>query len=200
MRFSLSIILVFTIGVLLGLSQQIPIAVLHDKISFFVLCGLMFFVGVSIGNNKRILKQIKNTPKAMLYLPLVTIFGTYLGVLFLKLFLRDISLFDLLAVGSGFGYYSLSSVLIDEYRGAELASIALLANIVREVLALVLASFFVRYFGELAPISAGGATTADTTLPIIIRSSGEKYAVVSIYHGFILDFLVPFLVVLFVAG
>ena len=55
----------------------------------------------------------------------------------------------------------------------------------------------VRWFGNLAPISAGGATTMDTTFPIITRYCGEEFAVVSIFHGFIVDFSVPFLVTLF---
>ena len=50
---------------------------------------------------------------------------------------------------------------------------------------------------NLAPISAGGATTMDTTLPIITRYSGQSFVVVSIFHGFVVDFSVPFLVTLF---
>ena len=48
-----------------------------------------------------------------------------------------------------------------------------------------------------APISAGGATSMDTTLPIITRYTGNDYAVVSIFHGFLVDFTVPFLVTFF---
>lgn len=34
----------------------------------------------------------------------------------------------------------------------------------------------------------------DTTLPIIAQASGQKYVALSIYHGFVTDFSVPFLV------
>ena len=102
-----------------------------------------------------------------------------------------------MAVGSGFAYYSLSSVIITEYKGAELGTVALIANIVREFLTLVAAPLLVRWFGTLAPMAAGGATTADVTLPVITRYSGEKYSVLSIYHGFVVDFTVPFLVTFF---
>ena len=67
----------------------------------------------------------------------------------------------------------------------------------REVITLLFAPFILKYFGVLAPISAGGATTMDTTFPVITRCSGKEYAVVSIYHGFIMDFTVPFLVTFF---
>ena len=103
---------------------------------------------------------------------------------------------DCMAVGAGFGYYSLSSIIITEYKNAELGTIALLSNIMREIIALLAAPFLVRFFGKLAPISVGGATTMDTTLPIITCCSGQEYVIVSIFHGCTLDFLVPFLVTL----
>ena len=94
---------------------------------------------------------------------------------------------ECMAVGSGFGYYSLSSIFITEYKGAQLGTIALLSNIIREIIALLFAPFFAKYFGKLSPISVGGATTMDTTLPIILRFSGKEYMVVSLFHGFTTD-------------
>jgi uncharacterized membrane protein YbjE (DUF340 family) len=92
-----------------------------------------------------------------------------------------------LAASSGFGYYSLSSILITRYKGVELGTIALLSNIVREIFTLLFAPLMVKYFGKLSPISSGGATTMDTTFPVIVQSAGKDYALVSIYHGFITD-------------
>ena len=65
------------------------------------------------------------------------------------------------------------------------------------MMTLLFAPLMVRWFGNLAPISAGGATSMDTTLPIITRYTGNDYAVVSIFHGFLVDFTVPFLVTFF---
>ena len=115
------------------------------------------------------------------------------------------SVFDCLAVGSGFAYYSLSSILITELKeptlgaqlAAELGTIALIANIIREIFALLGAPLFVRYFGRLSPICAGGATTMDTTLPIITRYCGKDLVFVSIFHGILVDFTVPFFVSFF---
>ena len=86
---------------------------------------------------------------------------------------------------------------IGQIKGAELGTIALLSNIMREIIALLCAPLLVKFFGKLAPISVGGATTMDTTLPIITRCSGQEFVIVSIFHGFIVDFSVPFLVTLF---
>jgi uncharacterized membrane protein YbjE (DUF340 family) len=123
--------------------------------------------------------------------------GTWLGTVAVSLFLPHRTLPECLAVGSGFAYYSLSSIFITEYKGPELGTVALLANISRELLTLLAAPWLVRWFGRLAPISAGGATTMDTTLPIITRVCGQELAIVSIYHGFVMDFSVPFLVTFF---
>jgi uncharacterized membrane protein YbjE (DUF340 family) len=39
----------------------------------------------------------------------------------------------------------------------------------------------------------------DTTLPIITRCCGRDWVPVSLYHGFVMDFSVPFLVSFFCA-
>ena len=101
---------------------------------------------------------------------------------------------DCLAIDSGFAYYSLSSIFITEYRGAELGTIALLTNIIREMITLLMTPLMAKWFGPLAPISSGGATTMDTTLPIITQTIGQRYVALSIFHGFATDFSVPFLV------
>lgn len=157
----------------------------------------MTSVGVSIGNEPQTLKSFRTVNPRLIFLPAMTIVGTLAGTTVISLLLTHRSLTDCLAIGSGFGYYSLSSIFITEYRGAELGTIALLANISREIITLLAAPLLVRWFGRLAPISAGGATTMDTTLPIITRTSGQEFVVVSIFHGFTVDFSVPFLVTLF---
>ena len=197
MKGSLIILSFFATGLLVGIFRWLPPHFLNQNISFYVLCGLMFSVGISIGNDPSSIRQFRNINPRILFLPLMTIVGTWLGVLAVSFFIKNRSIADCLAVGSGFGYYSLSSILITQYKGIELGTIALLSNIMREILTLVFAPLMVKYFGKLAPISAGGATTMDTTFPIIVRSSGKNYAIVSIYQGIIVDFTVPFLVTLF---
>ena len=127
----------------------------------------------------------------------MTILGTLSAAAAISLLFPHRSAADCMAVGAGFGYYSLSSIFITEYKGPELGTIALLSNIMREIITLLCAPLLVRWFGNLAPISAGGATTMDTTLPIITRYAGQKFVVVSIFHGFVVDFSVPFLVTFF---
>lgn len=197
MRGSLIIVGFFILGCICGVSHILPMKIEETDISFYALCALMFSVGVSIGNDPQTLKNFRALNPRLVLLPVMTILGTLAGSAVVSLVLQHRSLTDCLAVGSGFGYYSLSSIFITEYRGAELGTVALLANISREILTLLSAPLLVRWFGNLAPISAGGATTMDTTLPIITRTAGRQFVVVSIFHGFIVDFSVPFLVTLF---
>lgn len=199
MKGSLIIIGFFILGTLCGLYHLIPYDFSQSKLSFYALCALMFCVGISVGNDPKTLKSFRSLNPRLVFLPIMTILGTLAGCTVASLFLTHRSLTDCLAVGSGFGYYSLSSIFITEAKGAEMGTIALLSNIMREIIALLCAPLLVRYFGRLAPISVGGATTMDTTLPIITRCSGQEFVIVSIFHGFVVDFSVPFLVSLFCA-
>ncbi len=75
-----------------------------------------------------------------------------------------------------------------------LTVIALISNISREIFTLLATPFLVKYFGTLAPIASGGATSMDTTLPIITKFLGKEYAIISVFSGVVLTILVPFLV------
>lgn len=197
MKGSLIIVGFFVLGALCGVYHLIPYDFTQSKLSFYALCALMFSVGVSVGNDPRTLRNFRSLNPRLIFLPVMTILGTLAGCAVVSLFLSHRSVTDCMAVGAGFGYYSLSSIFITEYKGPELGTIALLSNITREIITLLFAPLLVRWFGNLAPISAGGATTMDTTLPIITRYSGQSFVVVSIFHGFVVDFSVPFLVTLF---
>ena len=194
MKGSLIIIGFFLLGVACGVAHLLP-AWITDY-NFYVLCALLFAVGMSVGIDGSMVQRFRALNPRLAWLPLCSILGTLAGSVVAWLLVpREVT--EVLAVGSGFGYYSLSSILITEYSGAELGTVALLANITRELFTLLAAPLMVRFFGTLAPIAAGGATAMDTTLPIISQTAGREYVPVSIYCGFVTDFSVPFLVTLF---
>ena len=200
MKGSLIIIAFFALGIAVGLNSSF--FTLHSSFftlhsSSLILYALMFCVGISIGSHTKTLKSFRRVNPRLMMLPIMTIVGSLAGTAAASALLPHRHLFDCLAIGSGFGYYSLSSIFITEYKGAELGTIALLANIMREILTLLCAPLLAKYFGRLAPISMGGATTMDTTLPIITRTAGQDFIIVSIFHGFCVDFSVPFLVTFF---
>ncbi|MCE5225553.1 MAG: lysine exporter LysO family protein [Porphyromonadaceae bacterium] len=197
MKGSIIIVSFFIIGVLMGWAGWLPDFLLETDYSQYVLYLLMFLVGLSIGGDNKLREILLRLRFHVLLVPLATIVGTLLGSALISLVLIDLSFTDCMAVGTGFGYYSLSSVFITQYKGAEMGTIALIANISRELITLLGAPLLVRYFGRLAPICSGGATTMDTTLPIITRYSGKDLVFVAVIHGFVVDFTVPFFVTFF---
>ncbi len=197
MKSSIIIVGFFILGTLCGVFDILPAEWFEGGVSFYALCALMFCVGVGIGNDPHTVRNFRSLNVRLALLPLFTILGTLAGAAVAGLVLAHRTVPECMAVGSGFAYYSLSSIFITEYKGAELGTIALLSNISREIITLLCAPLLVRIFGSLAPIASGGATTMDTTLPVIIRYSGREYAILSIFHGFIVDFSVPFLVTFF---
>ncbi|MDR1402108.1 MAG: lysine exporter LysO family protein [Tannerellaceae bacterium] len=191
----------FASGCFLGWQlDQWKIGVLGD-VAPYVLYILMFQVGVSIGSDKKTRAVLAGIRPKLLLVPLATIAGTLSFSALAGLVVTKWRIVDCLAIGSGFGYYSLSSILIAELREAsygteaatELGAIALMANMMREMMALFGAPVFVKYFGRLAPVCAGGATTMDVTLGVITRYSGKDMAFVAIFHGMLVDMSVPFL-------
>jgi uncharacterized membrane protein YbjE (DUF340 family) len=194
MKGSLIILAFFVAGIFLGIYELLPLHLLQNDYSLYALYLLMFLVGIGIGSNKNALNLIKEVNLKILLVPLSVILGTYLGVSLFALIQTNLNLTDLLAVGSGFGYYSLSSVLISEIAGDTLGVIALLSNITREIITLLLTPVFARYFGKLAPIASGGATAMDTTLPVITKYIGSDFAIISVFSGVVLTILVPILI------
>jgi uncharacterized membrane protein YbjE (DUF340 family) len=194
MKGSIIILLFFILGLIAGIYQLLPDHFLNNDYSLYALYLLMFLVGIGIGSNKKSLQVIKKVNFKILFVPFSVITGTYIGVSIFALLQNQLNIVESLAIGSGFGYYSLSSVLISEVASDTLGVIALLSNITREIITLLLTPLFARYFGKLAPISSGGATAMDTTLPIITKYIGSDYAIISVFSGIVLTILVPFLI------
>lgn len=203
MKNNLIVLAIFGIGCLAGAGFQ-PEANMHNW-SLCILYALMLQVGISIGSNRGLQQELKKLSPKMLLVPAATITGTLAFSAAASLLLSQWSVFDCMAVGSGFAYYSLSSILITQFKepsiglqlATELGTIALLSNIIREMMSLVGAPLIRKYFGQLAPISAAGVNSMDVLLPSITRCSGKEVMPIAIFHGILIDLSVPFFVNLF---
>ena len=193
---SAGILAFFLLGLALAWAAVLPPVLTSHLSALYALYFLMTLVGISLGKDERMVDILRTLRPRTLLLPLATGVGTLAGSALASLALQY-SLSECLAVGSGFVYYSLSSVIITMSKGAELGAIALMANITRELLTFVAAPVIVRFLGPECLISCGGASTMDSTLPTVARHAGVQWTFISIVHAMLLDFSVPFLVPFF---
>ncbi len=203
MKTSIIIFVCFILGCLNGVYSNIDIDI--HGITIIILYSLMLLIGISLGSNRELAEIKSQLSFKMLIVPFSTVIGTFIFSALAGLILSQWSVFDCMAVGSGFAYYSLSSVLITQLKepslgvqlATELGTIALLANIFREMTALLGAPFIYRIFGKYAPISAAGVTSTDILLPSIVRYSGKEVIPIAVLHGLLINVSVPFFVSFF---
>ena len=171
---SLVIVAFFVAGCVAGLFALVPFDVAGARVSTYVLYALMFCVGVTLGHDETLAGRVRRLDPRLALLPVMTAVGTLAGAALATPLLPPLAVTDTLAVGSGFGYYSLSSIFIADFRGAELGTVALLCNVMREIFTLLAAPLVARWCGPLAAVSIGGAPTFHTTLPVITPAAGTS--------------------------
>ena len=110
MKGSLIIVSFFALGVLCGVFNWIPSEWLSGDWSFYALCGLMFSVGLSIGHDPQTVQNFRSLNPRLMLLPVCTILGTLSAAALISLFFSHRTTPECMAIGSGFGYYSLSSI------------------------------------------------------------------------------------------
>ncbi|HJD96064.1 lysine exporter LysO family protein [Mailhella massiliensis] len=192
----------FVAGLLLGRMHVFPEGPVVGEAAVWVLYLLLVLAGMTVGFDLRALGIVREMKCRILFIPLGVVAGTLCGSALAWLALSSFSRLSLpesLAVGAGFGYYSLATVIMTRLGDAALGSVALLSNMIHEALALLLPPFLVRFSGRLGPVLAGGAAAMDTCLPVIAQVSGERCAVLAVFSGMCLTLLVPVVVPLLMA-
>ncbi|MBI9094400.1 MAG: lysine exporter LysO family protein [Sphaerochaeta sp.] len=191
----------FLVGiVLLGLSLRLftPLFEWYDSsLVRYLLYGMLFFVGMSLVQKNISFKGILSD-KAVLLLPLFTIAGSYLGALLTPL-VTPYTIREGLGMVSGFGWYSLSGILISDLGYPVLGSVSFLVNLLRESFAF----FLIPLLGRLGrryfypAVCTAGATSMDVTLVLLTSHFGTKVIIASIYHGVMMSLVAPLLIPLF---
>ncbi|MGI6466019.1 MAG: lysine exporter LysO family protein [Sphaerochaetaceae bacterium] len=155
-----------------------------------ILYVLLFFVGMEMVQNGVNLIPILKSPM-MLLLPISTIVGTYLGALFIP-FATSYTVNQSLALVSGFGWYSLSGILISGMGDPQLGAVSFLSNLMRESFAFLLIPLLASFSRiSYSAVSVAGATSMDVTLPLLKRSLGNTIVPLAITHGVIMSLLAP---------
>jgi len=193
-RMTFKIIGAFFLGIALGL-VFIPTWVndILPSLTNGALYFTLFAIGIDLGHNKQIWKQFMQLGRFVFLVPLGVSLGSVIAGMLVGKFLGW-TVWEGGAVGAGFGWYSLSGVLISEIHSVALGTISFLSNVIREILTIVITPFLVGRVGKLTLIAPGGATTMDTTLPIIAALGPPGIAIIAFINGFVLSSLVPILV------
>jgi uncharacterized membrane protein YbjE (DUF340 family) len=191
------IVCALIMGVFLGFSGVIPESALGGVAfgSRWLLIALLFLVGMDVGCNKEVLRDLRKMGVKILVLPLAITAGSLLGGVAVSL-LQDVTIYESLAVASGMGYYTLSSIILTQAVGSTLGTLAFLSNIFREILTVITCPVLAR-ISRLAPVASGGATSMDTTLPVIIQCTSKTVGILAVISGVVITLLVPFLVSFF---
>ncbi|KXS40076.1 MULTISPECIES: lysine exporter LysO family protein [unclassified Candidatus Frackibacter] len=165
-----------------------------SQMTTYFLAILLFGIGIDIGKNKdEVLSKIKQLGWKVISVPIVVAIGSIIGAVISGTFLT-LPFNEASAIGAGFGWYSLSGVLITKIYDIQIGSLAFLTNVFRELLAVILIPLLAKTKGKITLIAPGGATTMDTTLPLIIQSSSSEIGVIAFINGIVLSSLVPILV------
>ncbi|MBP6563286.1 MAG: lysine exporter LysO family protein [Neisseriaceae bacterium] len=167
---------------------------LPDAFSTVVLMALLLLIGIQLRSSGIGLRRVLINKRGLI-MSVLFMASSLLGGLLAALLL-GLPLFQGLSIASGFGWYSLSSIVITDAFGPVMGSVAFLNDLLREFLAFALIPLLMRRHPSTA-IGIGGATSLDFVLPVIQRSGGIEVVPIAISFGFVVNICSPILMIFF---
>ena len=157
---------------------------------------MLFLVGLDLGRQGEAIRSLRAAGWKPLLVPLGIIVGSLsfgaLAALPVAFAARETT-----AAAAGMGWYSLAPTILAPW-SLELSAVAFLANVLRELLSILLVPIVARRIGYLESISLAGATAMDTLLPVILKSTDRRMTVYAFASGLVCSLLVPVLVPLMI--
>ena len=190
---SLKLCLVVLIGFFIGLWGKGWVNLPFGS-STYVLVVLIFCVGIQLRNNGISIRAVFFNRRGMItgmIFVLTSLLGGIIGAQVL-----NVPIVQGLAVSSGLGWYSLSSVTLNNAWGPIWGSIAFFNDLSRELISLFIVPLFMQHYRSTA-IGYTGATAIDCTLPIIQKAGGVEVLPLAFSFGFITNIVPPILLVFF---
>jgi len=182
-------------GVLLGyfLFSELPMV---DEVATWALMLLLFLIGLQLRNAGLSLRKLLMNRQGLGIALALTVSSLVAGLALIPWL--GLPWHQSLAMASGFGWYSLSGIVIGDAMGPAWGGVAFLNDVLREIIALALIPVVITARPAMA-IGYGGATAMDFTLPVIRSSGGLTCVPVAIASGFLLSFLSPVLMGVFLS-
>ncbi|MEI8670758.1 lysine exporter LysO family protein [Vibrio sp. SA48] len=192
---SIKLILVVGGGLIIGVVLALDLTWV-DTASEWILFILLFFIGIQLRNSGLTLRQILLNKHGMI-IASVIIISSWIGGIISAMIL-EIPVYRGLAMASGFGWYSLSGILMGDAFGPVYGGASFMIELLRELIALVMIPMLI-HSKPCTSIGYAGATAMDFTLPVIQTTGGVRCVPIAIVSGFILSLLVPILMLFFVS-
>lgn len=184
------------IGLIIGqffALDSLPISL--DSVIKGLLMLLILLVGMSLSHAGMTLKQVLVNKRGV-QMSVIFCSSVSLGGVLFALLKDDVGIMQGLAMVSGYGWYSLSGIIMTDAYGAVWGSVALLNDLLREFVALAFIPLLIKRYPSTA-VGLGGVTTMDFTLPIIQSSGGNQIVPLAMSFGFIVNIISPILMVIF---
>ncbi|MBR5229531.1 MAG: lysine exporter LysO family protein [Firmicutes bacterium] len=161
------------------------------------LCVLLIFVGMDLGLEGTVIDNFKKVGWRILVFPFVVAVCSLIGS-GISGVLMGFSMKEALAIGAGYGWYSLAAGLIMDAGYITASAVSFLHNVMRELFSILLIPFVAAKIGYVETTGMPGAAAMDVCLPIVEKSTKSDIAVYSFVSGVILSILVPVMVPLFI--
>ena len=189
MTFPLILTAALVLGMLTGRTLYVDLRWLADLMLYIML----FFIGMEMAQKrKELLKDFREVGFLSIALPMVTVIGSMIGGMAMGFLIPDLTSYSGMVVTSGCGWYSLTGPYLAKFN-PQYGLLGFLANFMREITMLLFYPLLIRWIDPIAAITMGGATTMDSTLPLVRNLAGPRAGVVAFAHGFIVSLIVPFL-------
>ncbi|OCG15349.1 lysine exporter LysO family protein [Gilliamella sp. WF3-4] len=193
---SLRVCIALALGFVVGL---LPLFIWQysEDITKVVLVFLLLLIGIQLRSNNISLKQILLN-KVGIVTTIIVVISAFLGGIIAALIL-DQPIHVGLAMSSGFGWYSLSGILMTEAHGPIIGSTTFLNDILRELSAIILIPTLIKRY-KFTALGLCGATSMDFTLPMLQKGAGVTIVPPAIVQGFLLTLIMPIFMTLFNYG
>lgn len=192
---SKAILIALVLGIGAGMYIPDSWSAFLDASSSYMLLILLFCVGIDMGVHREVFVQIRHMGLRILVIPLGVVLGSLAGGAICAMLLQG-DVLEGVAITSGLGWYSLSGILMTEAGNPAGGAISFLSNVFREVFTFLLVPVLAGRNVYVA-IAPAGATSMDTTLPLLSKYTDSQTAILAFVSGVLCTLAVPVLVPFF---
>lgn len=192
---SKAILIALVLGIGAGMYIPESWSAFLDASSSYMLLILLFCVGIDMGVHREVFVQIRHMGLRILVIPLGVVLGSLAGGAICAMLLQG-DVLEGIAITSGLGWYSLSGILMTEAGNPAGGAISFLSNVFREVFTFLLVPVLAGRNVYVA-IAPAGATSMDTTLPLLSKYTDSQTAILAFVSGVLCTLAVPVLVPFF---